>query len=134
MRVSTSGQASAKPLGLLWGGVAAALVALSPLAPHLAERLPACHVKQLWGLPCPGCGSGRAALALARFDPFAAFGINPLATVGWAALVLGGLTVGVLALVGVPLREPSWQVRAPMRFLLLGMLLANWAYLVGAGP
>jgi hypothetical protein len=131
--VSTSDRAGARHLGLLWGGVALALVALAPLAPRISERLPVCYVKQVSGIPCPGCGSGRAALALARFDPLAASAASPLATAAWIVLVLGGLTVGALAAGGVALREPTWQLPTSVRFLIVGLILANWAYLVGAG-
>ena len=56
----TDGAGAGSPrrqLALLWGGVAAALVALSPLAARFAAYLPACPLKSLSGFPCPGCGS-----------------------------------------------------------------------------
>jgi hypothetical protein len=111
--------------------VAAALVALSPLAPRVAAALPACPFKLLTGLPCPTCGATRAALALARFDLAAAFAVSPLAAGGWTLLVAGGLVAGVASLARVELHEPS--LPRPFRWFLLAALLANWAYLIWSG-
>ncbi len=87
-----------RQLGLLWGAVAVALVALSPLASHLAGLLPPCPLKSFTGVPCPGCGTTRAALALGRLDVGAAFAVSPLAAAAWGLLVGGGLAAGALAL------------------------------------
>lgn len=122
-----------RQLGLLWGTVALLLLALSPLAHHLAETVPPCPVKTLVDLPCPTCGSTRAALALSRFDMAAAVSASPLAATGWVALVGGGLVAGLLALWGRPLSEPEWIQSSPVRWLLVAIVLANWIYLVGAG-
>ena len=122
-----------RQLGFLWGAVAAGLLALAPLAPRLATALPACPLRSTLGFPCLSCGSTRAALALSRLDLWTAFTVNPLATVGWLTLVVGGLIAGVFALSGTPLREPSWRLSAPLRIVLVLVLLANWAYLIQAG-
>ncbi len=122
-----------RQLGLLWGAVATALVALSPLAPRLAGALPACLFKHLTGLPCPTCGAGRAALALARFDFPTAFAVSPLAAAGWSLLVAGGLAAGLASLARVELPEPPHQLPRPLRWLLPAALLANWAYLIWSG-
>ena len=122
-----------RQLGLLWGGVALLLVFLSPLASRLAETLPACPVKTLVDLPCPTCGSTRAALALSHFDLATAVSASPLATVGWVGLVGGGLVAGLLAMWGRPVSEPEWIQSGPARWLLVAMVVANWIYLVGVG-
>ena len=122
-----------RQLGLLWGAVAAALVALSPLAPRLAAALPACPFKLLPGLPCPGCGTGRAALALARFDLAAAFAVSPLAAGGWTLLIAGGVIAGVASLARVEVPEPPNRFPRPVRWLAIGALLANWIYLIWTG-
>lgn len=124
-----------RQLGLIWGGVAAALVAAAPLGPRLAAAgaLPACPFRLLVGLPCPACGTTRAALALARLDVAGALAVSPLATVAWIVLVAGGLAAGALALAGVgvpeaPARLPRW-----LRAAAVATVLANWAYLVWSG-
>jgi hypothetical protein len=113
--------------------VAAALVALSPLAPRLAAAAPACPLKSLTGWPCPSCGATRAALALARFDPGSAFAVSPLAALGWVALVAGGLVAGALALAKVELPEPPSTLPGWLRAAVVAAVLANWVYLVWSG-
>lgn len=126
-----------RQLGLLWGGVAAALVALSPLAPRLAAGLsavlPVCPLKLLAGIPCAACGSTRAALALARLDVVAAFAVSPLAALAWCLLVAGGLAAGGAALAGRELPEPPVWLAPRVRWALIAALLANWAYLIWSG-
>lgn len=125
-----------RQLGLFWGFVAAALVALSPLASRLAAGLPACPLKAWTGWPCPGCGTTRAALALAELDLAAAFAVSPLAAAGWTLLVAGGLVVGALALAGVePPATPGWTARrlAAFRVAAAAAIAGNWLYLVASG-
>lgn len=122
-----------RQLGFLWGAVAAGLLALAPLAPRLAIAAPACPLRSLVGVPCLTCGSTRAALALSRLDLWAALTVNPLAAAGWLVLVAGGLMAGLLALRGIPLREPSWRLSLPLRLVIVLVLLANWVYVIQAG-
>jgi hypothetical protein len=123
----------ARQLGLLWGAVALLLVALSPMAPALAASLPSCPARSLLELPCPTCGSTRAALALRGLDLRAAVAASPLAALGWIGLVGGGLVAGLLALLGRPLEEPAWIESSATRWLLVATVLANWVYLIRAG-
>lgn len=125
-----------RQFGILWGAVATALVALSPLAPKLAGMLPACPLKTLAGLPCPGCGSTRVALALSRIDLGSAVAVSPLATAAMVFLVAGGLVAGVLALAGIEVPEPPrldgrrlWVARG----VVIGAVALNWLYLLYTG-
>jgi hypothetical protein len=125
-----------RQLGFLWGLVAVALVALSPLAPRLASGLPACPLKSWTGWPCPGCGTTRAALALAELDPLTAFAVSPLAAAGWTLLVVGGLVAGGFALFGVEApAAPAWTPRRLVAFRLAALvaLVGNWLYLLSSG-
>jgi len=131
--MSTTDWPAGRQLGLLWGLVALTLVALSPLASSLAAGLPACPVKAALDLPCPACGSTRAALALAGGDFAAALAANPLAAIGWLALVGGGLSAALAAAVGRPIREPRWRASLVVRVGIVAALLANWIYLLQAG-
>lgn len=74
--------------------LAAAGAGALAVAPHVARAgvIPPCPVKALTGLDCPGCGSGRMVLALARGDVAAAVDHN---LVAFAVLVAG--VVWVLA-------------------------------------
>lgn len=108
------------------------MLALVPWAPGLALGLPGCIVKQTVGLPCPACGSTRAALALTRLDFLGAFTLNPLATLGLLFLLTGGLAAGTAAIAGRPIVEPS----AYPIWLRLALPLAvalNWGWLVMDG-
>ena len=52
-------------------------LALYCIAARSGYGLP-CLFRQLTGLSCPGCGNSRAALALLKLDPAAAFSYNLL--------------------------------------------------------
>ena len=119
-----------RQLGLLWGGTAAGLIALSPLAARLATGIPACPLLTVVGIPCPACGTTRAALALSSLDPLGALALNPLAAFAWLALVGGGLVAGVYALMGGEVREPRWFVSAGARIATVVVLLLNWGYVL----
>lgn len=122
-----------RQLGLLWGSVALALVALSPLAERLAAGLPACPVKSIVDLPCVTCGTTRAALALADLDLSSAWLVNPLATLFWIAVILGGGVAGLASLIGRPLPIAEPRPSVALRAVLLVLLLGNWVYLIVAG-
>lgn len=122
-----------RQLGLLWGGVALALVALSRLPARWLPVLPPCPVKTLTGLPCPTCGATRTAWALAHLDLLGALAVSPLATLGWVALVGGGLVAGLAALLGFGVPEPPQQIAWPWRALAVLLVAANWVYLVWHG-
>ena len=118
-------------LVLALGALSAA--ALAPFLPWLAPLVPGCPFHALTGVPCPGCGTTRAALALARGDVSAAFGWNPLAA---AAFLLGGAAC-VLAppWVAAGRALPSLALELPRRarLALVAALGANWAWLVARG-
>ena len=124
---------SDRELGLVWGLVALACVALSPWASRFAESLPGCPLKSLAGLPCPTCGAGRATLALAALDPLAALAANPLVTLGWTALIVGGLLALLWTGSGRPLLSLPTQLPIALRLGAVGVVLANWVYLIRAG-
>ncbi len=118
--------------GILWGAVAALLILLSPLAPAIASGLWSCPFKSLTGIPCPSCGTGRAALALARLDPVHALVHYPLPALAWMAFIAVGLVVGWRAGWHRPLprirRLPVWA-----RVAIVVAVLANWAYSIATG-
>lgn len=122
-----------REVALIWGGVAALLIALSPWASRFAGGLWGCTFKAMTGLACPTCGTTRAALALARFDIVTALIRYPLPTVGWIAFLAGGLTAAAMTLAGrqppaIPSRLPGWA-----RASVAGALLLNWAYAIATG-
>jgi len=110
-------------------GAGSALV-LAPLVPRIAPFVPACPFHALTGMPCPGCGSTRALVALVRGDFAGALGWNPVA----ALAILGGWTVAAVAPLWIfldgPLPALAPVLPARSRWLLGGMLALNWAYLL----
>lgn len=121
-----------RKLGLLWGAVALALLALSPLAPAFAGILPECVFRRVTGVPCLTCGGTRAVLALLAGNLPAALQANPLVTAALVVLVGGGLAAGTLAVAGRgvadPERLPGWT-----RPAVLLVLAANWLWLISQG-
>lgn len=120
-------------VGLLWGVVALALLALAPFGSFLTLGLPACPLKTLTGVPCPGCGTTRAALLLSKLEVFEAFVHYPLQTLGWIGLIGGGLVALILTLMRIPL--PGLPKRLPTRSVVaIGLVVAaNWAYAIATG-
>lgn len=119
-------------LGLLWGGVATLMILASPWAPALASGLWSCPFKSLTGIPCPGCGTGRAALALARLDPIHALVHHPLPALAWIAFIVAGLTAGVYAWLGRPLPRIR-RLPVSVRVAAVVAVLGNWAYSIATG-
>ena len=120
-------------MAVLWAIAAAGLVILRPFWLALARFAPSCPWHRLTGLPCPGCGTTRAVVALLEGRPGIALAMNPLATIGVVAFVLGGVVAPLwLALVGrVPMAPtrpgPAWTIATVTAFVL------NWAWLVASG-
>jgi hypothetical protein len=121
---------SARELALLWCAAAASALALQPLWLALAPRLPECVFHAVTGLPCPTCGTGRAAIAVLHGEPGVALVLNPLATVVGVGATLAGLVAPLWVWLGGPLPDLA-GVRA-RRWVLAGVALAlvNWTYLI----
>jgi hypothetical protein len=125
---------------VLAGGVATAAVlaaVAAPVAPALARLLPGCVFHALTGIPCPACGTTRAALALLAGDPFAALGFNPLATLAAVAAVTFALMapLWLAAGGGIPrfTAAPAGGLPRGARLLVVSALAAQWAWLVVRG-
>lgn len=116
----------------IWSAAALASIAAAPAAAHLAELVPACLWKSLTGLPCPLCGTTRAAVALARLEPLEALARYPLPTLVWIGFLGGGVAAGLSALFR---RPPALPRRLPRWFGigLAGAVLANWIYSIATG-
>jgi hypothetical protein len=114
---------------LLAGGAVSALV-LAPLAPALLRGVPGCPLHAWTGLPCPGCGSTRAVLALLRGDVLGAVAWNPLAGLGLALLGVACALAPVWVAAGWPLPSLDAVLPARTRFVLVAALVLNWVYLV----
>lgn len=117
----------------LWGAGVIAVIAAAPFAERLATFVPSCPFKVLTGLPCPFCGSTRAALLLAQGRPIEASGAHPLPTLLWGVFLVGGLVAAGYSLSGRPL--PRWKKSWHTPALVVGsiVLVTGWAFNVATG-
>lgn len=122
-----------KELRLLWGAVALGILAIAPFGSYLAGYLFGCPFKEITGLPCPGCGTTRAALALAKFDFAGALVRFPLPTLAWTALIGGGLLAGLSALLKIDVPEPPRTLNIWQIAVVCMVILANWIYSIATG-
>jgi hypothetical protein len=129
MRIVARPRASPVGAWLAAGGVfAAAGIRLA----HL-DRLPfpVCTFRALTGLPCMSCGSTRAMGLLGRLEPAAAFRMQPLATVAALLVLVWGLADLALLFRRRALRlECTQREGMVLTWTALGLVLANWAYLL----
>jgi Protein of unknown function (DUF2752) len=118
---------------LLWGSVLAAAGLLGAGWLRAGLPTPLCPFHALTGLPCPACGTTRAAGCLLRGDLLSSLSWNPLGSLGLVAAVF---FVGYAATV-VTLRLPRLRLQgSPPRFWRLGIALLlglNWGYLLFFG-
>ncbi len=105
---------------LVW----AVLVGVFMLLKPAGSDATLCMFRNVTGLPCPTCGSSRAALAVARGRPLDALVFNPLMTAAAAlAITWLGVRVVLARRLELDLSPAMWSVIA----VLLG---ANWVYVI----
>jgi hypothetical protein len=114
---------------------AAAVLALAGSSFHLdGLGIPLCVFKATTGVPCVTCGGTRALVALGSLDVVAAFAMNPLVALLLVTLVPWGIADAILALRGRALvLDIGPAVGRALRWAIVPVLLANWAYLIAVG-
>ena len=119
-----------RQLAFLWLAAVLSSLALRPLWLALTPHLRPCIFRSLTGIPCPTCGTTRAATAFLRGDLHDAFIANPLATLVGIAFVVGGVIAGIWATARWPV--PRTKISLPFwaRVTTIGIILANWIYLI----
>ena len=124
---------SDRQIAWLWACCVGVAAALGPMALPLSHLLPSCAWHAWTGLPCPGCGTTRAAARLVAGDLRGALAMNPLATAGVVAFGVGGLGAPLWLRLGgaVPVPSPGpkrgWMIAAAL------LVLSNWGWLVATG-
>lgn len=121
---------SERQLAWIWGGLALATIALSPLWIRLAPVLTPCLFRRLTGVPCPSCGATRGVLALLDGRPFDALALNPLLATAFAAFLAGGVIGPIWAwrvhrLPHIEHPLPRW-----LRLAAVLAILANWVWVI----
>jgi len=120
---------------LVWGVLFIPLLAVAFLlvVTFGAERGIYCAFHRTTGIPCPACGSFRAAQVLLQGHWLQAFAFQPLAT----TLVTAGALYTIYAWLVVLFRLPRVRVenlsRSAWRVVIgtaIALVLANWVYLL----
>ena len=119
-----------RQLALLWLAAAASAVALKPLWLALAPHLRPCIFHSLTGIPCPTCGTTRAATAFLDGNILAAFAANPLAAIAGLLFVAGAPLAALWAVARWPV--PVLPTPLPMwsRGVAVAVIVANWLYVI----
>ena len=119
-----------RQLAFLWLGAAASALALRPLWLAVAPLLQPCVFRSLTGLPCPTCGTTRAATAFLDGHLIAALAANPLTAAAGLLFVVGAPLAALWAVARwpvpvLPTPLPNW-----MRGGAVALLVGNWIYLL----
>ena len=118
---------------LVFAAAAAFVGALLWLAHYSGLGLSLCAWKGMTGLPCAGCGGTRSVAMLLHGDVNSALAMNPAAIVAVAGTLLLTIYAGVVVACRLEPLRPSFLRPKFWRFALLGLLVANWIYLLLAG-
>ena len=119
-----------RQVALLWGVVAISSIALRPFWLALAPFAPRCPFRVLTGVPCPTCGTTHAVLALLHGEIGRAFAANPAAAAAGIAFVVGGLVAPAWAALRWPVPDLPTPLPRWARAAIVGLLLANWIFLI----
>jgi len=121
---------------LLWGSVLGASALIGSLWLHAGLPTPLCPLHAVTGLPCPTCGSTRAAIALVHGDLATALAWNPLMTLVMIGAALYVLYAAVVVIGKIPRLRWTPPSRSESRGIRIGVILLisiNWAYLIWHG-
>ena len=119
-----------RQLAFLWLAAAVSALILRPVWLALVPHLRSCLFFSLTRVPCPSCGTTRAATAFLRGDLAEAFAANPLAALTGLVFVAGAPLAATWAVAGwkVP-RLPS-PLPLGYRIAVVAALALNWLYLI----
>jgi hypothetical protein len=128
--------ASRLPRVPLWALLVVAAWSSVIVASVIAQRwagtdVSLCAFKQATGLPCPSCGSTRAAESLLRGHPVRAWLYNPLVVTA-GAVAAAVLSVRLASARAVKLDLSRREVHVAL-IVLIALVMANWIYLIVRG-
>ena len=119
-----------RQLAILWLAAAVSALALKPLWMAIAPLLRPCVFRSLTGIPCPTCGTTRAATSFLNGEILAAFAANPLAA-GFGLLFVVGAPLATLWAIArwpvplLPTPIPMW-----IRVGAVALVSINWLWVL----
>jgi len=119
-----------RQLALLWLAAAVSALALKPLWLAIAPLLRPCVFRSLTGLPCPTCGTTRAASAFLDGHIITALAANPLAAAAGLLFVIGAPVATIWAIARWPVPEFPTPLPGWMRIGAILLLIFNWLYVI----
>ena len=119
-----------RQLAFLWLAAAVSAVALRPLWLALAPVLRPCIFRSLSGIPCPTCGTTRAATAFLDGDLSAAFAANPLAAAAGLLFIAGAPLAALWAIARLPMPVVPKPLPGWMRIGVVVLIVANWLFVM----
>lgn len=119
----------------IWLAVSIGALAGAWLWLYLRLPIPPCTFHRMTGFACPTCGATRTLRYSFHRDWWAAAGTNPLAFLSYGGVVLYDLYAAIVLAFRLPrLRFDAIPKRIGniVRCTTIGVILANWAWLVWA--
>ena len=120
-------------LAFLWLAAAVSVLALRPLWMAIAPLLRPCVFRSLTGVPCPTCGTTRAATAFLDGNLLAAFAANPLAAAMGLLFVVGAPIATLWAIAQWPLPLLPTPLPRWVRIGAVAVIAGNWLYVISVG-
>jgi len=121
-----------RQLAILWLAAAVSALALKPLWMAIVPLLRPCIFRSLTGIPCPTCGTTRAATSFLDGNLITAFSANPLAAAAGFLFVVGAPLAALWAFARWPV--PVLPTPLPMwvRIGAVALIAANWLFVITA--
>jgi hypothetical protein len=99
----------------------------------IAPLLRPCVFRAITGIPCPTCGTTRAATAFLDGNLPAAFAANPLAAAMGLLFVVGAPIATLWAIAQWPLPLLPTPLPTWVRIGTVALIAANWIYVITTG-
>lgn len=119
---------------MVWGPIAVLVIITAGIIRNIAPHLPVCIFHEITGFPCPTCGGTRSVIALSRLDLVSSLNLNPLVPVFTLGLIIFSLFFLFGMVTGRSLKiDLTERGKRTVRYSAIGMILANWIFLILAG-
>lgn len=117
----------------VWAVAAVSAALLGPVWSAAIPNMPRCLLRHVTGIPCPTCGSSRAALALIHGEVLDALRWNPAVTLAILAFGVGGVLAPAWVHLGGRLPVLTGREQRVAAGVVVGGMAVNWLYLVLTG-